>query len=64
GMLVVYSDGLVERRDEDVDRGLARLVALSGGQLGATELCTRLIEECRDPKEDDDATMLVLRRDR
>ncbi len=33
-MLVWYSDGLVERREEDIDRGLDRLAALAAGLTG------------------------------
>lgn len=60
--LVLYSDGLVERRSEAIDVGLARLVRLSADTVGADRLCLRLIEDCRDPDGEDDATVLVLRR--
>ena len=60
--LVLYSDGLVERRSEPIDVGLARLVRLSADTVGAERLCLRLIEDCRDPDGEDDATVLVLRR--
>ncbi|MGW3244048.1 PP2C family protein-serine/threonine phosphatase [Streptomyces sp. NPDC001070] len=43
--LVLYTDGLIERRDEDIDIGLARLTATLGEQpaLGAEELADTLL---------------------
>lgn len=32
--LLLYSDGVIERRDEDLDFGLGRLVATVGGLAG------------------------------
>jgi light-regulated signal transduction histidine kinase (bacteriophytochrome) len=61
--LVLYSDGLVERRTESIDEGLERLVRLATGAGDATRLCERLMRECRDPSSSDDATILVVRRD-
>jgi light-regulated signal transduction histidine kinase (bacteriophytochrome) len=60
--LLLYSDGLVERRDEEIDVGLARLERLAAGAGDATELCDRLMEQCRDPAGSDDATILVVGR--
>ncbi|WP_269205294.1 SpoIIE family protein phosphatase [Motilibacter aurantiacus] len=54
----LYSDGLVERRTESLDVGLARL---------QRNLATADIDEVflrtRDPESEDDATLLVLQRD-
>lgn len=61
--LVVYSDGMVERRGESVSVGLSRLVRVATGVTEPLDLCTRLIADCRDPAGEDDATVLVLRRD-
>ena len=61
--LVLYSDGMVERRTEPLETGLARLVAVVQGGGEATRLCASLIQDCRDPSAEDDATVLVLRRD-
>jgi len=60
--LVLYSDGLVERRTESVTTGLDRLTMLSSGPTDPARLCQRLMDECRDPAGEDDATVLVLRR--
>ncbi len=60
--LVLYSDGLVERRTESVTTGLDRLTMLSTGPTEPARLCRRLMDECRDPAGEDDATVLVLRR--
>ncbi len=61
--VLLYSDGLVERRTEDIDAGLARLLLLSTGSVDARQLCTVLMADCREPDGEDDATVLVLTRD-
>jgi light-regulated signal transduction histidine kinase (bacteriophytochrome) len=61
--LVAYSDGMVERRGESVSVGLSRLVRVASGVPEPLDLCARLIADCRDPAGEDDATVLVLRRD-
>jgi PAS domain S-box-containing protein len=44
GAVVLYTDGLVERRTENIDLGLARLsVAAAHGPLEAESLCDRLL---------------------
>lgn len=61
GALVLYSDGLVERREESVLDGLDRLAAVFAGDSrpGADEI----LAAARDPHSADDATLLVLRRE-
>ncbi|QXG76917.1 SpoIIE family protein phosphatase [Modestobacter sp. L9-4] len=60
--LVLYTDGLVERRDSDLDEGLDRLVTAGSELAGeavdtlADELLRRLV-----PEADDDVALLVLR---
>lgn len=61
GALVLYSDGLVERRDESIRDGLARLAGACTD--GATLDVDRLVDVTRDPASADDATLLVVRRD-
>jgi two-component system, chemotaxis family, sensor kinase Cph1 len=63
GSVVLYSDGLVERRTESVTTGFDRLARLSTGATEPAHLCARLMEYCRDPAGEDDATVLVLHRD-
>jgi PAS domain S-box-containing protein len=61
--LVLYTDGLVERRDETIDVGLARLAdAVSGGPDEPQELCTYLLASAPvgDPPSHDDVTALVV----
>ena len=60
--LVLYTDGLVERRREVIDRGLDRLVAAAGQPGPVDERCDALVAACRDPEALDDATVLVLHR--
>ena len=60
--LLLYTDGLVERRGEPLDEGLTRLShAFSTGPPGAEELCDHLIEALlSDQERPDDVAMLLL----
>jgi serine phosphatase RsbU (regulator of sigma subunit)/anti-sigma regulatory factor (Ser/Thr protein kinase) len=63
--LVVVTDGLVERRGEDIDQGIERLLLAtsSGDSLPATALVQRLLQSgIRTSLLDDDVTVLALRR--
>ncbi|MFS4093832.1 PP2C family protein-serine/threonine phosphatase [Streptomyces sp. AF1A] len=59
--LLLFTDGLVERRGQDIDTGLAQLAAHSGSLAGAPleELCDALITSCG--VYDDDVALLALR---
>jgi serine phosphatase RsbU (regulator of sigma subunit) len=62
--LLAFTDGLIERRAEDIDRGQDRLVAALGALTdpdlaGALD---RIVDEVRDPTRDDDVAALVARR--
>ena len=62
--LLLYTDGLLERRDEDLEVGEARLLEscrrmLSPPRAGRLD---RLVEELRDPSRDDDVAVLAARR--
>lgn len=59
--LVIYTDGLVERRGATLDRGLDWLVGAVEGQqaLTAGELCDRLLGELSGRSEDDVALLVV-----
>ncbi|AXG78734.1 ATP-binding SpoIIE family protein phosphatase [Streptomyces paludis] len=59
---VLYTDGLVERRGEDIDEGVARLErALSGAQGTPQVVCDRLIRSLGVTDDhDDDVAVLVL----
>jgi len=63
-LLFVFTDGLVERRSEDIDVGERRLLAaadrLRGGDLKHS--LPAVIDEVRDETRDDDVAALVLRR--
>jgi serine phosphatase RsbU (regulator of sigma subunit) len=62
--LVIVTDGLVERRGESIDDGLARLDA-SIGDLADADLeegLERLVSDLADTESDDDVAALVLRR--
>jgi serine phosphatase RsbU (regulator of sigma subunit) len=63
-MLLLYTDGLVERRDEDLDDGIDKLATtLSNlGDLDPDPLCDAIIESTAAFESgDDDIALLVLR---
>ncbi|MFG3251946.1 SpoIIE family protein phosphatase [Streptomyces sp. NPDC048187] len=59
---VLYTDGLVERRDEDLDEGIAALERALSGATGTPQVvCDRLIRSAGvTPEHDDDVAVLVL----
>lgn len=59
---VLYTDGLVERRDEDIDEGVAALERAFAGATGSPQvMCDRLIRALGVTQEhDDDVAVLVL----
>ncbi|MEU6664287.1 SpoIIE family protein phosphatase [Streptomyces sp. NPDC046821] len=59
---VMYTDGLVERRDEDIDEGVAALERALGGATGTPQVvCDRLIRAAGVTADhDDDVAVLVL----
>jgi len=60
----MFTDGLIERRTEDIDEGQNRLLAalpgLADGDLG--ECVRRLREKVRDHTREDDIAVLAARR--
>jgi serine phosphatase RsbU (regulator of sigma subunit) len=64
--LLCYTDGLVERRAEDIDAGLARLAEVAAShplRRGPLEpFLGGLLETMRDPERHDDIAVLALRR--
>jgi serine phosphatase RsbU (regulator of sigma subunit) len=60
--VLLYTDGLVERRGSDIDAGLARLVDAAGRHAGLPldEFCDRILDEMA-PAGDDDVALLALR---
>jgi serine phosphatase RsbU (regulator of sigma subunit) len=62
--LVLYTDGLIERRSRDIGVGLAGLAALAARFAGASvdELCARLLCMALDASDpSDDLTVIALR---
>jgi serine phosphatase RsbU (regulator of sigma subunit) len=62
--LILYTDGLVEDRETDVDAGVARLCALVAGHdpvLGVAKLCDRLLDELLTGPRTDDAAVIAVR---
>lgn len=64
-VLVGYTDGLVERRDEPVDVGIGRLVdALASASGSAEQIARTLLKRCRtSTSEFDDVAVVVIRRE-
>ena len=63
--LLLYTDGLVERRDAGLDQGVARLAAVlaASGGGSAEELCAALLASIGPDGNDDDIALLVLQVD-
>jgi serine phosphatase RsbU (regulator of sigma subunit) len=61
--VLLYTDGLVERRDRDIDTGTEELVALLGtcGDLPLEQLCDRVLERMFLPDAEDDVALLAVR---
>ncbi|MFI9601932.1 ATP-binding SpoIIE family protein phosphatase [Streptomyces sp. NPDC004069] len=61
-MAVLYTDGLVERRDEDLDEGIAALEHALAGATGSPQVvCDRLVRSAGvQADHDDDVAVLVL----
>ena len=59
--LLLYTDGLVERRGVGLDEGLAWLVEVAGAGADEAldELCDRLLREVRETREDDVVVLAV-----
>ena len=60
---MLYTDGLVERRREPIDEGLARLRAAAEGFDGSVDvLCDHLLEALRPPPgaRHDDIALIAL----
>lgn len=67
GALVLYTDGLIERREESLSEGMARLADVIAAQpVGGTaeDLVSAVLEACLDDRarEDDVCVIAVLRR--
>jgi len=62
GVLVFYTDGLVERRGEDFDVGLTRLCAAITAESPETVCRTVMHEMIGSYKPEDDVAMIAMRR--
>ena len=63
-VLVLYTDGLIERRDRDLDEGFAALARAAGNLRGepAVTVCATLMDRLLpDQEHEDDVCLLVLR---
>jgi len=59
-----YTDGLVERRDEDIETGVERLVKACSttGDVDLSGWLDEVVRAVRDTRRDDDVAVLALRR--
>ena len=63
-LLVLYTDGLIERRDRDLDDGIDLLAAALAGldpQATPEQVCEHLLAVMVQPGQDDDIAVLALR---
>jgi serine phosphatase RsbU (regulator of sigma subunit) len=61
--LLLHTDGLVERRDRDVEAGTAELLRVLGELAGLPlgELCDLLLARLFGPDAEDDVAVLAVR---
>ena len=61
--VLLYTDGLIERRDGDLDEGMARLRAAATELAGASldELCDQLIARLVEGRPEDDVALVAIR---
>jgi serine phosphatase RsbU (regulator of sigma subunit) len=61
--VLLYTDGLVERRDRDIDDGTAELVRVVRECVGLPlgELCDQVLERLFLPDAEDDVAVLAVR---
>lgn len=64
-LLLLYSDGLVERRDQSLDVGLARLSGavrdLTQRDLGLDQLAAQLLRRLLPTHQEDDVALVAVR---
>ncbi|WP_323874499.1 ATP-binding SpoIIE family protein phosphatase [Streptomyces sp. 3212.3] len=61
-VLALYTDGLIESRDQDIDAGIDRLAAaLAHPGLDLEDLCSRVVDALPAQAPIDDATLLLAR---
>jgi serine phosphatase RsbU (regulator of sigma subunit) len=61
--LVLYTDGLIERRDADIDVGFAALArAAARVDADLDRFCERLVRELAPPVVRDDIAVVAVRR--
>ncbi len=60
-MVLLYTDGLVERRGEPLDTGLERLRSLAAGAPGAAALCALLADRLVADAPADDVAFIAVR---
>ncbi len=59
--VVLYTDGLVERRDAPIDTGLDALLAIGAGVDDVERLCSTALERLLPPEPGDDVAMVAAR---
>lgn len=61
--IVLYTDGLIERRGEPLDRGFARLASAASARAGTPveEMCDRLLADLLDGFSQDDVVVMAAR---
>ncbi|BBJ37921.1 hypothetical protein SSPO_006390 [Streptomyces antimycoticus] len=61
-MLALYTDGLIEARDQDISAGMNRLrAALARTDLTLDDLCSSTVDTLRAKSPSDDVTLLLAR---
>jgi anti-sigma regulatory factor (Ser/Thr protein kinase)/putative methionine-R-sulfoxide reductase with GAF domain len=59
--ILLYTDGLIERRTESISVGLERLRAAAGPAATPEELCQQVLDRVADERGEDDVAVVALR---
>ncbi len=61
--VLMFTDGLIERRSRDLDTGMARLREIAGELAGRSlgDLCDQIIERLVDGRAEDDVALVAIR---
>jgi chemotaxis family two-component system sensor kinase Cph1 len=60
--LTLYTDGMAERRTEDLSVSLQRMISIAEQPGTVRQRCDALVTGSRDPRSGDDATVLCIQR--
>jgi serine phosphatase RsbU (regulator of sigma subunit)/anti-sigma regulatory factor (Ser/Thr protein kinase) len=61
-IVLLYTDGLIERRGEPLDAGLERLIQATGGARSSSQVCAQIVARLIPHAAEDDIAFVALQR--